>query len=109
MYILNDVPKFLNLSAEPYPGSPFRYDGDTFFVYRPDGTFVKEISIASLEGLTDTTSIDLLFCDSEGVYFAATTESFDDPNDPNLGTGRTITLCRADFETGEVTQLYKLG
>ena len=109
MCLLNDFPAVSYHDPTPKPGSIFRSFGDTIYIYGLDGTFIKDISIKPIYDELDSVSIiNMLMCDSTDVYFLVTGYTFDDPNRPNLSTGRAVTLCRANIETGEVGVLYKL-
>ena len=107
--IANDIPKMNATSSTLSPGSPLRFDADTIFVYGMDGSLLKEISLQSIFDESDGASaIDMLFCDSTDVYFLITEWTYSNQFGFPVGnTGATI-LYRANFETGEVTQVYKL-
>ncbi len=107
VYILNDVPGFGgDLST---PGSPFHYDGDTVFVYRPDGTFIKEISLKKLvDELGANLEMAVLMCDSTDLYFLVTTTVYSTQFGMPVGNTGSVILCRANVKTGEVTQIFNL-
>ncbi len=107
MALLNDMPtdSYGNFAL----GGIFRTNADTIYLYGLDGSFIKEISLKKLlADLSGGLEIDLLMCDSTDIYFLTTGYTYDDPNSPTHATGRAITLCRANIETGEVLKLYKL-
>lgn len=52
---------------------------------------------------------DLLFCDDTDLYFIITAHTYDDPNNPDLATGRSIALCRVNYETGTASQVCRLA
>ncbi len=107
--VLNDIPKFNEFSDEPHPGSYTRFDADTVFLYG-DGTFRKEISLQPLlDEMEHASFFDLLFCDGTDLYFIITAYTYDDPNNPDLATGRSITLRRVNYETGTASQVCRLA
>ena len=108
--VLNDIPKFNEFAEEPHPGSYTRFDADTVFLYSLDGTFRKEISLQPLlDEMEHASFFDLLFCDGTDLYFIITAYTYDDPNNPDLATGRSITLRRVNYETGTASQVCRLA
>ena len=104
MCLLNDEPT--DFYGEFELGGIFRGNADTIFLYRLDGTLIKELSLDSLfDDLGDRVEMDMLMCDSTDVYFFVTVTAF---SSQTTGRITSQTLWRANFETGEVTQLYKL-
>lgn len=104
MCLLNDEPT--DFYGEFELGGIFRGNADTIFLYGLDGTLIKELSLDSLfDGLGDRVEINMLMCDSTDVYFFVTATAF-----TTQTTGRVTSqaLWRANFETGEVSQIYKL-
>ena len=109
MCLLNDIPVVSYNDPTPKPGSNIRSNGDTIFLYGIDGTLLKEISLKPLfDELGDVSIIDMLMCDATDVYFQTTSMTFSTQSGWSVGNPDTVTLCRANFETGEVTQIYKL-
>ena len=109
MCLLNDVPVNNYTDREFALGSNRRSNGDTIFVYGIDGTLLKEISLKPLlDELGDISTIDMLMCDGSDVYFLTTSMTFSTQLGWSVGDIDAITLCRANFETGEVSQVYKL-
>lgn len=107
--IVNDIPKFWETSEEVYPGSPWRYNADTIFVYGLDGTFRKEISLQPLfDVLGHVSIIEPVFTDGRNLYFVATAMTYSTQDGFPIGNKGDKNLCRADLETGAVTQLYTL-
>ena len=107
MCLLNDAP--VNFNGELKPGGLFRSVGDAIFLYGLDGTFIKEISLKPLyDGMDSLSATDMLFCDATDVYFLTATSTYSTQHGVSVGTIETLTLCRANFETGEVSQVYKL-
>lgn len=107
MCLLNDAP--VNYNGDITPGGLFRSAGDTIFLYGLDGTFIKEISLKPLyDGMDGLPTIDMLFCDNADVYFLATTTTHSTQNGASVGNIGALTLCCANIETGEVSQVYKL-
>lgn len=103
MVLLSELPS--NFYGEVTEGGRYRVPGDSIFLYGIDGTLQKEISTEPLrEALDGKIDVDMLMCDSTDVYFLATTTIYSG----SVGNTGSITLWRANFETGEVTQLYKL-
>ena len=110
--LLNDYPVFFYGFTEPEPGGIFRYYGNTLFIYRKDGTFVKEIPLEGLyQDPAAMAEIDLLFCTDSDVFFRTTSMSTS-----SLGGGLSglqgnqgdVNLCRANIETGEVQVICTL-
>ena len=109
MCLLNDMPVNDYANREFELGSYRRSNGDTIFVYDIDGTFLKAISLKPIfDELGDVAIINMLMCDATDVYFLATTMVYSTQYGWSVGDTDTITLCRANFETGEVSQVYKL-
>ena len=103
MALLSELPS--DFYGEVTESGRYRVPGDSIFLYGIDGTLQKEISIEPLhEALDGKIDVDLLMCDSTDVYFLATTTIYSG----SVGNTGSITLWRANYETGEVTQLYKL-
>ena len=109
MCLLNDLPKDSATAAEINPSALRHYGGDTIFLYALDGTLIKEISLKSLiDELGDSLRIDMLCCDSTDVYFLANVIAYSIQHGFSVGDTGAVILCRANFETGEITQVYKL-
>ena len=109
MCLLNDMPVNDYADREFALGSSRRSNGDTIFVYGIDGTLLKEISLEPLfDELGDIATIDMLMCDGSDVYFATTSMTFSTQNGWSVGNTEAVTLCRANFETGEVAQVCRL-
>ena len=109
MCLLNDMPVNDYADREFELGSKRRSNGDTIFVYGIDGTLLKELSLQSLfNELGDISTIDMLMCDGSDVYFQATSMTYSTQNGMSVGNTEAVTLCRANFETGEVSQVCKL-
>ena len=105
--LLSELPA--DFYGEVTEGGRYRVPGDSIFLYGIDGTLKKEISTEPLrEALDGTIAVDMLMCDSTDVYFLATTTTYSTQYGFPVGNTGSITLWRANFETGEVTQLYKL-
>ncbi len=95
--------------GEVTEGGEFRVPGDSIFLYGIDGTLKKEISLAPLrEALDGTITVDMLMCDSTDVYFLATTTTYSTQYGFPTGNTSSVTLWRANFETGEVSQVCRL-
>ncbi len=104
MCLLNDEPT--DFYGEFELGGIFRGNADTIFLYGLDGTLLKELSLDSLfDGLGDRVETDMLMCDSTDVYFFVTVTTF---TTQTSGRITSQTLWRANFDTGEVTQVYRL-
>ncbi len=109
MCLLNDEPVDNYADRTLKPGSRRRSNGDTIFVYGIDGTFQREISLNPLfQELGDVAYIDLLLCDDTDVYFLATSMTYSGEPGMSVGSTGAITLCRANLETGEAMQVYRL-
>ena len=107
MCLLNDMP--VNFEGDLTPGGLFRTAGDTIFLYGLTGTYIKEISLEKMiDELGTNLEVDMLMCDSTDVYFLATTTTYSTQNGATVGNTGTIILWRANFETGEVSQVCKL-
>ena len=109
MCLLNDLPKDSTTAAEINPNALRHYGGDTIFLYALDGTLIKEISLESLvDELGDSLQINMLFCDATNVYFMVDVVTYSTQYGFSVGDTAAVILYRANFETGEVTQVYKL-
>ena len=109
MCLLNDMPVNDYADREFELGSKRRSNGDTIFVYGIDGTLLKELSLQSLfNELGDISTIDMLMCDGSDVYFQATSMTYSTQNGMSVGNTEAVILCRANFATGEVSQVCKL-
>ncbi len=103
MALLSELPA--DFYGEVTEGGRYRALGDSIFLYGIDGTLQKDISIEPLrEALDGKIDVELLMCDSTDVYFLATTTIYSG----SVGNTGSITLWRANYGTGEVTQVYKL-
>ena len=90
-------------------GGRYRVPGDSIFLYGLDGTFKGEISLKPLrDALDGKIDIDMLLCDSTDVYFLATTTVYSTQYGMPVGNTGSVTLWRANFETAEISQIYKL-
>ena len=89
-----------------------RNGGDTVYVYRLDGTFVRELSLQSLyDEVEDLLHIQPVCCTGDDFYFEANTVSSEETTDTqNIWSGshrvRGHILCCLDLNTGEITQIY---
>ena len=109
MCLLNDMPVDDYVNKEFKLGGSRRSNGDTIFVYGLDGTFLTEVSLASLyDELGDIAYIDMLMCDATDVYFLATTMVNSTQYGWSTSGPNTIALCHANIETGAVEILYTL-
>ncbi len=112
MCLLNDKPVSFYGSTEVVPGSMFRSDADTIFVYALDGTLTKEISLKGLyDDPSDMAQIDMICCSENNIFFLTTGMTASAGAGPFAGfTGHKgdINLCHANIKTGEVEVIYNL-
>lgn len=114
MCLLNDIPVFFYGYTELYPGGMFRSMGDTVYVYKTDGTFVRELSLTGLyDDPDELAQIDMLFCDDNSVYFLTTGMTASTSGDDNMsvqqGNRKSTNLCRGDINTGKVEIIYSFS
>ena len=50
----------------------------------------------------------MLMCDGSDVYFQATSMTYSTQDGMSVGNTEAVTLCRVNFDTGEVSQVCKL-
>ncbi len=105
--LLNDEPTDFNGSFEL--GGIWRKHADAIFLYGLDGTYRKEISLQSaMDALGDNLEMELLMADDTDVYFQVTTTVYNTQYGMSVGDVGSITVWKANFETGEVSQIIQL-
>lgn len=103
--LLNDSPD--TKDEELIVGNPDYIGGDTIYLYRLNGEFVKELSLKSLyEKNEDLTTCKLCFCTGGNIYFLADAGTWSDRVGAASHKIDELTLCCVNIETGEITQIY---
>ena len=118
MCLLNSVPRDRSLPGFTIVGDRYDYDhlegGDTFYVYGLDGSFVKELPLASLYGeFPDIVNVEPVFCANGEIWFVAEQEHSTGQTGTAQGGFLPVggvktydyTLCCVNIETGKITQI----
>ena len=118
MCLLNSVPMDMSLPGFEIVGDRYNYNklvgGDTFYVYGLDGSFVKELPLASLYGeCPDIVNVEPVFCANGEIWFVAEQEHATGQTGTAVGGFLPVggvktydyTLCCVNIETGEITQI----
>lgn len=104
MCLMNTTPSNF---IDAFGGGAVHTGGNTIFVYKLDGTFVKELSLKDLyKNNSAIEHCQPLFCSENDIYFLVDATTWNDPingvSSPNLN----LVLCCVDIETGDITQVY---
>ena len=104
MCLINDHPMTDPVTGEYWLGAGLREGGDTVFVYRLDGTFIRQLSLTGLwDTLGEISGFYPVFCDEAVLYLIADAGQMV-PTDFGSQKSRCDVLCRLDLETGEITE-----
>ncbi len=105
--LLNDMPTDFDGAFEL--GGIWRKHADAIFLYDLDGTYRKEISLQTVtDALGDNLEMKLLMADGTDVYFQVTTTVYNTQYGMPVGDVGAITVWKANFETGAVSQIIQL-
>ena len=108
--LMNDVPEDVDGMQYSIVGGLDYIGGDTLYIYKLDGSFVKEISLQpvydSIDGLEHCM---LVMCDGSEVYFVADASKWGQRVEGVAGKIWDQTLWCANIETGEVTQIFRMA
>ncbi len=109
MCLLNDRPMTDPATGKPWLGAGLHAGGDTVYVYRLDGTPVREIPLGSLwDTLGQIEGFYPVLCDSGALYLIADAgEMVPLPGGAGSQKSRCDVLCRVDLETGAVSEITR--
>ena len=103
--LLNSTPEYSDGTSHSIVGGQKYIGGDTIYIFKMNGEYVKELSLKSLYDVYDElTKCELAFCSGSDIYFLAdaSTKSWSG----NVGTTNwNRVLCCVNIETGEITQI----
>ncbi len=106
MCLLNDHPMADPATGEYWLGAGLHEGGDAVYVYRLDGTPVREIPLGSLvDALGQIGGFYPVFCDGDALYLIADAgEMVSLPGGAGMQKARRDVLCRVDLETGALRE-----
>lgn len=84
-----------------------RTGGDTIFVFRLDGTFIKKLSLKAFTKKTDTSHYEMIFCSGDEIYFLANATTWNDFADGVSYPNTSQVLCSINIESETLTQIYE--
>lgn len=108
--LMNDTPEDVDGMQYSIVGGMDYIGGDTLYIYKLDGSFVKEISLQSLyDSIDGLEHCMLVMCDGNEVYFVADASQWGQRVDGVAGKIWDQTLWCANIETGEVSQIFRMA
>ena len=104
--LLNSTPEDEDGTSYSIVGGQHYIGGDTIYIYKMNGEYVKELSLKSLYDAYDAlTKCELAFCSGSEIYFMA--DASTKVWSGNVGTmDWNRVLCCVNIETGEITQIF---
>lgn len=109
MCLLNEHPMIDPATGEPWPEGGFHEGGDTVYVYRLDGTLMRELPLGGLwDTLGEIESFYPVFCDGDALYLIADAgRMVPIPGGAGSQKSRLDALCRVDLETGAIREITR--
>ena len=106
LFLLNSTPEDLGGTSHSIVGGQNYIGGDTIYIFKMNGEFVKELSLKSLYDAYDAlTKCELAFCSGTEIYFTA--DASTKVWSGNVGTMNwNCLLYCISIETGEITQIF---
>ena len=106
LFLLNSTPEDLGGTSYSIVGGQKYIGGDTIYIFKMNGEYVKELSLKSLyDAYDELTKCELALCSGTNIYFTA--DASTKIWSGNVGTmNRNRILCCVNIETGEITQIH---